>query len=95
MDWTDRVGVDAVIRGEKRSKWGGVWCFLKLHLGLWLLLYFNDMKKNASCKGIRTNLVSHSNAYRPLSKKPIHLDLQSHKGHSPSILFVNSRSIIS
>ena len=42
------------------------------------------MKKNASCKGIRTNLLNNSNAYRPLSKKPIHLDLLSTKGQSPS-----------
>ena len=42
------------------------------------------MKKNASCKGIRTNFINHTNSFRPLSKKPMNIDLVSHKPHCPS-----------
>ena len=42
------------------------------------------MKKNASCKGIRTNIVNHTNAFKPLSKKPLNLDILATKPQSPS-----------
>ncbi len=42
------------------------------------------MKKNASCKSIRTNITSPTAAYRPLTKKS-HLDILSCKNqHAPS-----------
>ena len=47
------------------------------------------MKKNASCKGIRTNLTSHATSFRPLSKKALNLDLISNKPYSPSTIALN------
>ncbi len=37
------------------------------------------MKKNASCRSIRTNITSPTNAYKPTLRKPPHIDLLSCK----------------
>lgn len=43
------------------------------------------MKKNASCKSIRTNITSNTNAFKPALKKPLQLDIPSYKNQpSPS-----------
>jgi len=46
------------------------------------------MKKNASCKSIRTNLTNFNLGIKPIAKKPLQLDLPSYKNQqSPSNSF--------
>ena len=37
------------------------------------------MKKNASCKSIRTNITTSSNGFKPIVKKPLQLDIPTYK----------------
>ncbi len=37
------------------------------------------MKKNASCKSIRTNITTATNGFKPIVKKPLQLDIPTYK----------------
>lgn len=50
------------------------------------------MKKNMSCKGIRTNLTSPTNALRQNSKRSFNLELASCKSNAPSIIIITQKS---
>lgn len=46
------------------------------------------MKKNASCKSIRTNFSTSINTFKPTLKKPLQLDIPTYKNQlSPSTYY--------